>query len=148
MSFPQISVAQAVRTQLAGVSGLKMVGGAAEFQAASESNPVASPAAFVMLLSERAGEPLGLGFVHQHVHAEIGVTLAIRNLADAKGASASTDIESLRVAVCTALLGFVPVTRHGRCDPVAHGGGSLLAFRDGFFWWQDVYSTGWQLSSQ
>lgn len=125
------------------VAALKLVAGAAEFGAAADTNPTASPAAYVLRLSEQGGELLTYARTGQRVATEIGITLALRNLADAKGAAANVDLEALRAAVRTALLGWSAPS----CDPFEFAAGGLLAFRDGFLWWQDAYRTAYDITS-
>lgn len=119
------------------VAGLKFVGGAAEFSAAAEANPKATPAAFVILLADGA-QPSGqsTGGVTQQVAVTLGVVYVVRNVADPAGAGGAADIASLREAGRAALLGWQPVAD---ADPYEFVRGSLLAFRDGHIWWQDVY---------
>lgn len=129
--------------RLAGVGALKLIGGAAEFQPAAESNPKATPAAFVILDSERAGGSPTYGRTRQKVAAAIGVIIVVRNVADAQGSAAGTDIDSLRTAVLNMLLGWSPAG----CDALEFASGALLAFRDGHLWWRDVYRTQHPISS-
>lgn len=123
--------------------GLKLVGGAAEFQAAAKANPTAVPAAFVFRNSDRGGGSPTYGRTRQKVATEISVVLVTKNAADAKGAAAGTDIEALRAAVRATLLGWSPAG----CDPLQFASGSLLAFRDTYLWWLDVYRTESPISS-
>lgn len=125
------------------VAALKLVAGAAEFQAASESNPIATPAAYVLRLSEKAGAQEGMAKVIQRVAAEIGIVIVLRNVADPKGAAADSDLDALRSAVRTALLGWAAPA----CDAFEYGAGGLLAFRDGHLWWQDSYQTAYTITS-
>lgn len=123
--------------------GLKLVGGAAEFQAAAKVNPTAVPAAFVFRNSERAGGSPTYSRTRQKVSSEVSVVLVAKNAADPKGAAAGADIEALRAAVRTRLLGWSPAG----CDPLRFASGSLLAFRDGHLWWVDAYHTEYPISS-
>ena len=131
----------AVIARLAVRPELKLVAGAAEFQAASASNPKAAPAAYVFLLSEVASpNSLGNVGVLQRVQAHIGVSIAVRNVADAQGAASGQDLQAVRQAVKVALLGWPPAAGH---EPLERVSSDLLAFRDGYLWWQDVYATAY-----
>lgn len=121
-------------------SGLKIVGGAAQFQAAAETKPLATPAAYVMLLEESPGESEMASDLIQLVRVTVGVVLAERNVADAKGAAAAADMESLRNKVKAQLFGFSPSQSFA---PLQRGPGKLLAFSDGLMWWQDTYFTSY-----
>lgn len=118
--------------------GLRLVAGAAEFQAAADTNPTAVPAAYVLALSEVAGPNPVAPDVHQRVAVEIGVVYVVRNVADAKGAAARADMEVLRAAGKAKLLGWSPAAGY---DALERSRSQLLAFKDGFMWWQDGYTT-------
>lgn len=124
------------------VQALKLVAGATEFQAASETNPPVTPAAYVIRLRETGGPRATYSRVEQRVPTEIGIVLVVRNVADAKGAAAGVDMETLRSAVRTALLGWEPTG----CDPLEFGAGGLLVFRDQHLWWQDSYRSTYDIS--
>ena len=117
---------------------LKLVGEAADFQSAVETNPTLTPACFVYLLEEKP-EPCATGnLLIQRVHAGVGVVLVVKNLKDNKGVAARGDMETLRKLVKAALFGWQPTTG---LDPLERGNGFLLAFRDGHMWWQDSFLT-------
>ncbi|MCX7172437.1 MAG: hypothetical protein NT159_00540 [Proteobacteria bacterium] len=118
--------------------GLALVGGAAEFQKAAETNPPATPAAYVIELSEDAGPNLVPPDVHQRVKANIGIVHVIRNVADAKGDAARKDMEALRGGTKGKLLGWSPATGYAAYERARS---NLLVFRDAHMWWQDGYST-------
>ena len=73
----------------------------------------------------------------------LGIVMAVRNVADPKGNAASVDMEALRIAVRTALLGWNATGT----DPFEFAAGGLLAFRDGHLWWQDSYRTAYDISN-
>lgn len=125
------------------VPTLKLVAGAAEFQAASETNPLATPAAYVLRMAENGGKSLTAAQVTQRVAAEIGIVIVVRNVADPTGAAAGADLETLRIAVRAALLGWAPPG----CDRLEFAAGGLLAFRDGHIWWQDSYHSAYTINS-
>lgn len=127
------------------VAALLHVGGAAEFAAAAETNPLAVPAAYVIALQETPG-PNQLGNdVHQRIVAHVGVVLVVRNVADTTGAAAQADLKTLRAAVQTALLGWQPATGYDPLERAAPSG--LLAFKDQHLWWQDAYATAYYVRS-
>lgn len=120
----------------------KQVAGAAAFQAAAESNPLATPAAYVLPLGERP-EPNGLDNeqgVEQRVNVSIGIVIVLSNVADAQGAAAGSDLAALRGEVKAALLGWAPASAD---EVMERGPSSLLAFRDQHLWWQDTYTTAY-----
>ena len=129
-----------IETRLdAEVADLKLVAGAAEF-AALKTNPPKSkqPAAYVVPLSDRAGRNTRINAVAQQVTARVAVVLALGNLGDRRGDSASKTIETLRGDVRAALLGWAPTAAD---DPMEYVAGRVLALRDGVVWWQDEFRT-------
>lgn len=123
-----------------GSLGLKLVGGAAEFQRAAERNPTAVPAAYVFVTAEDPAPAPASGPLIQRVAVVVGVALVVRNVADATGAAASLDMDTLRGAVKAHLFGWQP---NAECDPLERGPSNLLAFKDGHLWWQDSYITAY-----
>lgn len=119
--------------------GLKLIGGAADFQTAAETRPAATPAAFVYLLEEMPSDGKVAGASIQSVAQLLGVCLVVRNVADAAGAAASADMEALRREVKQRLFGFAPAER----SPLLRGPSRLLAFAEGYMWWQDTYTTSY-----
>ncbi len=124
-----------LRDELGGV--LKLVGGALDFAAASEAQPAAMPAAYVMLLREVPSPSDVANGVVQKIGASLGVVLALKNVSDTKGAVAQVDLAALRKLVQASLLGWSPTD----AEPLERGPGTLLAFKNGVLWWQDVYLT-------
>jgi hypothetical protein len=119
---------------------LKLVGGAADFQAAVEANPPATPAVFVIPVEDMPGARFAADVTMQRVTATVGLVLVVRNLADKHGAAASTDMEVLRQAVKDQVFGW---QAKPELDPFERGPGKHLAFRDGHVWWQDTLVTSY-----
>lgn len=121
------------------VPAVKFVGEAADFQSAVESNPVATPAVFVIELEETAAPSKTSDVVvSQLVRAAVGIVLVVRNLSDAKGVAARGELRQLRQLVKDQVFGW---QASPELDPFERGNSSLLAFRDGHVWWQDQYLT-------
>lgn len=121
------------------VPELKFVGEAVDFQAAAESNPLATPACFVFLMDERPSKSQTDVLV-QRVEATVGVAFVVKNLKDAKGAAASGALDDLRRKVKDQVFGW---QASAELDPFERGASRLLAFRDGHVWWQDLYLTSY-----
>lgn len=122
------------------VPEFRLVGRAAEFQTAVESNPTAAPACFVIPMREQPGSSISASVLQQKVTLTLGVVFAVRNLGDRLGAAAGADLELLRKAVREQLYGWTPDPAF---DPLERGLGQLLAFRDGYAWWQDLFITSY-----
>lgn len=125
------------------VAAFKTVSGTADINAA-DAGLVPIPAAFVLLLSERASPNQIVTLVAQRVVIRFGVALAVQNLRDPRGQKAATDLRTLRLAVMTALYGWQPRPDY---DPCEFGGGQLVEFSDQRLWWQDEYLTAFYLKS-
>lgn len=116
--------------------GLKLVAGAAQFQLAADSNPTATPAAYVLPMAESPGDRQFSGDDIQKFDVSVAVVLVLKTVADPKGGAVLDDLKTLRDAVKTSLLGWVPLTGY---TSLSRGRANLLAFKDGHLWWQDTY---------
>ncbi len=119
------------------VAALKLVGGAAEIGAAAEAL-AASPAAFVIEERDVASPMDVANEVHQRVDVSLSVFLAVRNAKDSRGQSGADDLETLRLAVRTALLGWSP---ESGVAPLLYVGGELFRFEPGLIWWREGWRT-------
>lgn len=120
------------------VTDLKMVGGAADLSAATDS-VIQKPAAFVLPNSERAsGSTTGTMAVNQQNTVRFAVLIAVQNLRDKRGEKAQANLRSLRGSIMDALLGWQP---DADFDPIEYGGGKLLQLSDQVLWWQDEFVT-------
>ena len=131
-------IAEIIARLQAEVSALKLVGGAAAFNAASQANPAAPPAAFVFVVDESADENGLEQPMVQETTVTLAVVLVVRQVSDAQGAAAGVDMETLRKAVGAALRGWVIGADY---DPLARRQSALVAFRDGHMWWQETWLT-------
>ena len=121
------------------IAQLRKIGGAADIPSAQEALKQV-PAAFVIPLAEVAGQnELESGAISQALSIRFGVLWAVSNLRDATGEAAQTDLETIREAGKTALLGWQP---DAAMDPCEFAGGQLMQVADRVLWWQDVFVTG------
>jgi len=125
-----------IETLQTDVPGLALIEGAAGFQSAAETNPKATPAAYVFVVDE-TGDELTLDGTLQMLRVTVAVVLVVRHLGTSKGGSAAGDMESLREDVLAALIGKVPTG----CSPLSLRQSALIAFRDGHLWWQQTWET-------
>ena len=80
------------------------------------------------------------------VTQRFGVLLVVSNRRDASGAAALVDLNALRLAVRTALIGWVPNPTEG--EPVMYSGGALMRLdADSRLWWTEEYElkTYWKV---
>lgn len=120
------------------VSGLKLIGGAADFVSAAEGVKQ-TPSAFVLPSSERAGSSsTGTMVVSQNNNVRFGVVMAVQNLRDPRGEKAQADLLPIRTSIMNALHGWQPDYDF---DPIEFGGGRLLQLNDQVLWWQDEFVT-------
>jgi hypothetical protein len=131
------------RLKTATGSTFKLVGGAADFDAASDAL-AAAPAAFVIEQANGAGPNLTVGVVTQQVSVQVGIVIAVRMVKDSRGQADQSSLEAARQAVRAALLGWSPEPGSDACS---YAGGQLLEFTPGLLWWQDAYSTGHVISN-
>lgn len=125
------------------VTALKIVGGAAEIVAASEAL-AASPAAFVLEELNAAGENNVANDTHQRVEVSLSVFLAVKNAKDSRGEAGQGDLETLRLAVRAALLGWSPAAG---IEPLTYTGGELFRFEPGLIWWREGWRTAHYIRS-
>lgn len=119
---------------------LKSVQGAVEF-AALKANPPKNrqPAAYVLPLREAAGRNrAAVNAVRQRNEIRFAVVLALGNLSDRRGATASKALKAVRDEVKAALIGWPPTADHEQAE---YSGGAVVDFRDGVIWWQDEFAT-------
>lgn len=134
----------AIITQLkAGVPALKIVGGAADIVAASEAL-TASPAAFVIEEADIAADNNIANDVHQRVEVSLSVFLAIKNAKDSRGEAGQGDLETLRLAMRSVLLGWSP---EAAVEPLTYTGGEMFRFEPGLLWWREGWRTAHYIRS-
>ncbi|ANT39914.1 hypothetical protein RGUI_0841 [Rhodovulum sp. P5] len=99
------------------------------------------PSAFVILLGEQAGDPryAGPDTIDQAVTARIGVILAVRDIADASGATAAGALTPLRAALLGALTTYAPETG-GQAFRFARGALQSGIDDRGALFWQDDFT--------
>ena len=116
---------------------LRQVQGALELAAAIRAQSVATPAAFVVPLTDQPGQDEAFtGQTLQRVRSRLSVVLVVDNKRDATGGAASDELERLRCAVRKALLGWAPP---GFDSPLTAGPGNLIDLENGRAWWGDEY---------
>ena len=125
------------------VPTLKLVEGAAQLESAILEGPRQSPAAYVIPIRDEASpNTYSANAARQRVADHFGVVFAIKNLRDARGEAAfDGGLRTYRLAVMTALLGWVPAQGFDLCE---YAGGAMIRFANSTLWWQDRYSTAHQ----
>lgn len=121
------------------VPTLKLIGTEVDVHASMLNNPRATPAAFVWELSEDPG-PCETSIMQQRVEVVVGVSLVVRNVADANGTAARIGMKPLRLAVRDALGGWTPNADY---DSLTLGPSQYLDFKDGYLWWQLSFRTAY-----
>ena len=99
---------------------------------------ISSPGCYIF--KERS-QPQGgdlIGITMQRVILRYAVIIIVKNVADARGADAADESETLQESVRTALLGWQPSPE---ADPIEYADGALISFANGFFIWRDTYQT-------
>lgn len=134
-----IDLASAVSARLAEQVGERFafVGTVADLEAALDGLPRSAPAAYVLLLSENAGDRDSLDVHHQRIAQDFAVVIVCSNMRDATGSAASAELHVLRTQVRAALLGWSPDVANS--EACAFTSGRLLAFKDQLLWWTDEF---------
>lgn len=128
------AIADRVRAQ---VTDLREVAGAADLRGVLEGR-VSAPAAYVFRLRNSAGRNQLDNAVSQAVRESYAVVVVTQNLRDTRGGDSSDANEVLCDQVGAALLGWAPAVD---ADTLEYGGGQLVSMKDGYFYWQEVYTT-------
>ncbi len=141
MSHGPFAVGQVVDRLRAQVSGLRSIGGAADF-AAVVDRPGALPAAFVLLAREDARpKEGGSAIAIQAIDVKFGVVLALQHYRTSERGAAQTDaLQALIAEVRTALIGWLP-TGDGPQLATTLVSGQLLRYDQATVWWQETYAT-------
>lgn len=128
-----------LKLQLAGVN---LISGVADFQKVADGSgaPTVTPAVYVMVTGEKARPSEIADVLIQHVDAQLGIAMVVRNVSDVTGAAAGLDMEALRAAVKAALFGWQPAEKY---EQLERDQGKLLQFREGHLWWLDTYNTSY-----
>lgn len=122
----------------------KLVDGVAEF-AVLDGKPKATPACYVVPLSERDDGADDMDAEDQQIAASFGLIIAVSNVSTPGGRAALADLQTLRKSARSALLGWVP----DGCDmSVLFDRGSLIAIQSGVVWWQDAFRTAYSTIDQ
>jgi hypothetical protein len=107
--FGPFPIADVIARLTATVPALRLVGNAADLQAALKTPPLTTPAAFV-LGAEKGDVPRGdTGRLVQMIQVAVQVVLWVSNYAGGGGGSgARTEMDSLQTLVRTALINWTP----------------------------------------
>ena len=118
-------------------SGIRAIGGAADFDAALASN-VVLPAVYVIPLGDFADWMEHTGSYDEAEQIDFGVVIGVSNLKDTTGAAAQQSLAPVRLQVRKALAGWVPDDNTG--EPIRKVSGRLLRLDgDGRLWWMDRF---------
>lgn len=119
------------------LTGMRLVGGAADFDAALRG-VLSTPSAFVIPLVERPiddaeNDYCGVGGTRNY----FGVILVVENHRDATGEASLVELEPIRRQVKAALRGWLPDS-HG--EPIKFVLGELVQAKgDAQLWWSDEF---------
>lgn len=113
-----------------------VVGNVADFAALADL-PRATPAAYVLPLSEMAEPSKMLTHSTQRHECAFAVLLIVRHAGDASGGKAAEELQTLRAAVQAAWVNWAP--QPADCGPVQFRSGQLAEFVKGTTVWQDDF---------
>lgn len=115
------TIIQAIRQKAPSFAG--RVAGAAEFQAAMDTEALQLPAAWVVPMADEA-EILAQNVALIRLTERFAVMVGVSNIADERGQTARGGIAALRTEIWRAILGWQPTADDG---PIQYEGGDLLA---------------------
>lgn len=119
------------------LAGFVVIAGAADAAFALDSTP-GVPAAYVLALAETADPPELIGLYRQRIRQGFSVLICVSNVRDLKGAAASVELQTRRLAVRAALCGWAPDPADG--EPVVFTGGSVFQMDQQRLWWSDEFA--------
>ena len=117
---------------------LAMVEAAASVAAALDRPPEATPAAYVLWQDDDPAANRLANAVRQTVDSNWAVMVAMRNVSDGRGAAAAADLDDVKTAVRTALLGWQAPSASGVFIYLA---GGFAGTDDSHAWFQLSYQT-------
>lgn len=124
-----------LKTQL---NGLKSIGQSADL-AAAKTGMLALPGMFLVPLKEVGSADDMTSSTSQQIVQTFGVVIGVRNQRDAGGAAALDELHPWRMALRTALVGWVPDEQTG--EAVHFTSGSLLEIDTEMrLWWMDEFN--------
>ncbi|SRR5258708_3811730 len=132
---------QLIITRLKLQPAFKRVGGAIDLPTAQADLKNLVPAVYVIPLRESAGQNLvdtNLT-LRQAVRLRMAVMVAVSNVRDVRGEAAQGDLEPVRAALRSALLGWTPDP--AVCDPFEFDSGRLVSLSNATLWWLDIFRT-------
>jgi hypothetical protein len=133
-----------IRDRLTAQTSIKKVGNAADLDAVMRGGIPTLPAAYVLPLGESGEEPDMMENTYmQHVAAQFGVVIAVRDLTDAQGDAALEALRPISKEVDDALVNWSP--DGDELDPIGYAGGQLIGFRDQVIFWQKDFVTGFYI---
>lgn len=121
----------------------RIIGTAADMAALKDARPPAMPAAYVYIVEEASEEnSRANGPSLQRTEVDLGLMIVTTNVSDAKGGAAARDLEALKIAARTALVGHQPASAD---DPIENVGGKLVKANAGTVWWENTFGTAFYL---
>lgn len=126
---------------------IRLFGRIADLAALDQASggPKATPAAFVFIAEEAAAEnERATAGILQRNEVDLAVLLIVRNVADAAGGAAASDIDALKETVRLALLGWQPGET---CEPIEAVSFRVVGIRNGFVRYELIFSTAHYLEA-
>ncbi len=121
-----------------------LIEGAAQLAALTDT-PLATPAAYVFVKEEAATPNERVNGVLQKIEMDIGVAIFVTNVSDATGAAAAADIDMLKRAVRTCLIGWQPASAE---EPITDVAGQLVKARSGVICWEMTLGTAFYVMDE
>jgi len=123
----------------------RTVGGAAKFEILPEAANLKMPAAYVLPLDERPEEQASANGYQQSVLERFAVVAVLDNTVDERGQEAASNLDTMRLALFKALLGFQPAPDY---DAIAFEAGELLHLDRKRLYYQFEFSVVYAISTE
>lgn len=121
------------------------VAGTAKFQILPEAANLKMPAAYVLPLDEQPQDQASQNGYQQTVREGFAVVVALDNKADERGQAAAQNLDTVRLTLFKALLGFQPAADY---DVVVFEGGQLLHLDRARMYYQFEFSVDYAISTE
>ncbi len=124
------------------LTGWKFIGGLADLEQAEKSTSPVTPAAYVLMGSDRIGARADTSMrIRQRSTAIFGVVVALRDYRASKRSADKLDELAARIGeIRAALVGWTHPDGEGR-PTVLQGTGGAMGFKHSTLWWRDNFAT-------
>lgn len=136
-------IIQALRERCPIFSG--RVGGGAQLKMLPENSSLPVPSAFVVPLDDNPAPSQSLNVIRQPLVDSFAVVVALSNAADERGQGCVSLVNSVRVELWGALLGWCPSDEY---EGIIYEGGSVIVMDRARLWYQFEFSSATEIGPE